>query len=44
MNPLTVTFAPTIYTEIGKKNMDSWINVGGFDNYLFKEMEKFLVY
>lgn len=40
MNPLTVTFAPTIYTDIGKKNMDSWINVGGFDNYLFKRNGK----
>ena len=40
MNPLTVTFAPTIYTEIGKKNMDSWINVGGFDNYLYKRNGK----
>lgn len=35
MNPLTVTWAPHIYTEIGWKNFQSWINVGGFDNILF---------
>ena len=35
MNPLTVTYSPLIYTDAGKKNMNSWINIGGFDNYLF---------
>jgi hypothetical protein len=40
MNPLTVTFAPTIYTEIGKKNMNSWIDIGGFDNYLLRRNGK----
>ena len=34
MNPLTVTWAPHIYTENGWKNFQSWINIGGFDNYL----------
>lgn len=33
MNPLTVTWAPNIYTEWGRKNFDSWIN-SGVDNYL----------
>ena len=33
MNPLTVTWAPNIYTDWGRKNFDSWIN-SGFDNYL----------
>lgn len=33
MNPLTVTWAPNIYTEWGKKNFDSWIH-SGMDNYL----------
>jgi N-acetyl sugar amidotransferase len=35
MNPLTVTWAPHRYTDIGWRNMMSWINEGGFDNILF---------
>jgi N-acetyl sugar amidotransferase len=35
MNPLTVTWAPHIYTDIGWKNFDNWIKVGGLDNILF---------
>tara|TARA_Y100000741_G_scaffold310381_1_gene254100 strand:- start:1967 stop:2851 length:885 start_codon:yes stop_codon:yes gene_type:complete len=35
MNPLTVTYSPLLYTDIGWKNLRSWIDVGGFDNYLF---------
>jgi N-acetyl sugar amidotransferase len=35
MNPLTVTFAPHIYTDVGWRNFQNWIHVGGFDNYLF---------
>lgn len=34
MNPLTVTWAPHRYTDIGWKNFQNWIHVGGFDNYL----------
>jgi len=34
MNPLTVTFAPSIYTDIGKKNLENFTRVGGFDNLL----------
>lgn len=33
MHPLTVTWAPHIYTDWGWKNMQSWIH-SGFDNYL----------
>jgi N-acetyl sugar amidotransferase len=33
MNPLTVTWAPHIYTEVGWRNFQSWIH-SGFDNYL----------
>lgn len=33
MHPLTVTWAPHIYTEWGWKNLQSWIHAG-FDNYL----------
>jgi N-acetyl sugar amidotransferase len=35
MNPLTVTWSPQMYTEIGWRNFKNWITVGGFDNYLF---------
>lgn len=34
MNPLTVTWAPHIYTDWGWRNMQAWIN-SGFDNYLY---------
>ncbi len=33
MHPLTVTWAPHIYTDWGWKNQQSWIHAG-FDNYL----------
>lgn len=33
MHPLTVTWAPHVYTEWGWKNFESWIHAG-FDNYL----------
>jgi len=33
MNPLTVTWAPHIYTDWGKKNFYNWL-ANGFDNYL----------
>jgi len=35
MNPLTVTWAPHLYTDIGWKNFTNWIHVGGHDNVLF---------
>ena len=35
MNPLTVTWAPHLYTKVGWKNINSWIHRGGFDNFLF---------
>ncbi len=35
MNPLTVTWAPHLYTDIGWQNFQNWLHVGGFDNYLF---------
>ncbi|MBK7354713.1 MAG: N-acetyl sugar amidotransferase [Propionivibrio sp.] len=35
MNPLTVTWAPHRYTEIGWRNFEKWIHVGGMDNILF---------
>ena len=39
MNPLTVTWAPHIYTDWGKKNFESWI-ASGFDNYLLTSNKK----
>jgi N-acetyl sugar amidotransferase len=35
MNPLTVTWAPHLYTDIGWENFESWLHVGGLDNILF---------
>ena len=35
MNPLTITYAPLLYSDVGLTNMQNWINVGGFDNFLF---------
>jgi len=35
MNPLTVTWAPHLYTSIGWENFINWIHIGGFDNILF---------
>ena len=33
MNPLTVTWAPNIYTDWGRDNFDAWVH-SGMDNYL----------
>ncbi len=35
MNPLTVTWAPHLYTEIGFRNFQNWMHVGGLDNILY---------
>jgi len=35
MHPLTVTWAPHLYTDYGWKNFQNWLHVGGFDNILF---------
>lgn len=35
MNPLTVTWAPHLYTEIGWRNFEAWMHQGGLDNILF---------
>lgn len=35
MNPLTVTWAPHLYTPIGWENFINWSHVGGLDNLLF---------
>ena len=35
MHPLTVTWAPHLYTDVGWRNFQNWIHKGGFENYLF---------
>jgi len=35
MNPLTVTWAPHLYTDVGWKNMQEWSHTGGLDNILY---------
>ena len=35
MNPLTVTWAPHLFTDIGWKNLQNSAHVGGFDNILY---------
>ncbi len=35
MNPLTVTWSPHKYTDIGWNNFVNWSHVGGLDNILF---------
>ncbi|MBI3616076.1 MAG: N-acetyl sugar amidotransferase [Candidatus Omnitrophica bacterium] len=36
MHPLTVTWPPILYTDIGWKNFLGWIEVGGFDNITYR--------
>lgn len=36
MHPLTVTWPPLLYTDIGWKNFRNWIEVGGLPNLTFK--------
>ena len=36
MNPLLVTWKPALYTEIGKKNFKSWLELG-IPNYTFNQ-------
>jgi len=35
MHPLTVTWSPHLYTDIGWKNFQNWVHVGGLDNFLY---------
>ena len=35
MHPLTVTWSPHLYTDVGWRNFQNWIHKGGFDNILF---------
>lgn len=40
MHPLTVTWPPIIYTDIGWDNFQKWLEVGGFENITFKPNPK----
>ena len=35
MNPLTITWAPHLYTDIGWENFQNWMHEGGLDNILY---------
>ena len=35
MHPLTVTWAPHLYSDVGWHNHQAWVHKGGFNNYLF---------
>ena len=37
MHPLTCTWPPILYTDIGWQNYKAWCEVGGFDNVTFKQ-------
>ena len=37
MHPLTCTWPPIMYTDIGRQNFLNWCDIGGFDNVTFKQ-------
>ena len=37
MHPLTCTWPPILYTDIGWQNFRNWLEIGGFDNVTFKQ-------
>lgn len=39
MNPILITWPPALYTEIGRRNFDSWLNAG-FANYTYNQNKK----
>lgn len=44
MNPILITWPPALYTGIGRRNFDAWLNAG-FANYTYnqnKKLHKFL--
>jgi N-acetyl sugar amidotransferase len=40
MHPLTITWPPILYTDIGLQNFRAWTEIGGFDNISFKPSGK----
>lgn len=39
MNPILITWPPALYTDIGRRNFDSWLNMG-FANYTYNQNKK----
>lgn len=39
MNPILITWPPALYTSIGQRNFDSWLNTG-FANYTYNQNKK----
>jgi N-acetyl sugar amidotransferase len=39
MNPILITWPPALYTEIGRRNFDAWLN-SGFANYTYNQNKK----
>ncbi len=39
MNPILITWPPALYTSIGKKNFESWLDMG-FANYTYNQNRK----
>ncbi|HEY4524283.1 MAG TPA: N-acetyl sugar amidotransferase [Candidatus Paceibacterota bacterium] len=35
MHPLTVTWSPHLYTDVGWKNFQNWMRIGGLPNFLY---------
>ncbi len=36
MHPLTITWPPILYTDYGWQNFLNWVEIGGFDNIMFR--------
>lgn len=39
MNPILITWPPALYTDIGRRNFESWLNAG-FANYTYNQNKK----
>lgn len=39
MNPILITWPPALYTDIGRRNFESWLN-GGFANFTYNQNKK----
>ena len=38
MNPLTVTYSPILYTDIGFQNLRAWVNVEDLTTFYLLQM------
>lgn len=39
MNPILITWPPALYTDIGRRNFDAWLD-GGYANYTYNQNRK----